>query len=152
MNDAHLDDFERGRDDYGHAEGTGRSAGVAACEGGLFQMAGVFGDATCRGGLASSSGTCVRASPAGGLGQRVRCGLYELIGKKPCDKGLKVMPGCSGNCFCDTGPEHIVSKDVAVHSCVKIEKIADGLSAVRQLGAHGLVPLFLILEDYRSLS
>ncbi len=34
----------------------------------------------------------------------------------------------------------------------KIEKIADGLSAVRQLGAHGLVPLFLILEDYRSLT
>ena len=34
----------------------------------------------------------------------------------------------------------------------KIDRIADGLSAVRQLGAHGLVPLFLILEDYRSLT
>jgi len=34
----------------------------------------------------------------------------------------------------------------------KIDRIADGLSTVRQLGAHGLVPLFLILEDYRSLS
>nr|MBA3457000.1 NAD-glutamate dehydrogenase [Deltaproteobacteria bacterium] len=34
----------------------------------------------------------------------------------------------------------------------RIDRIADGLSAVRQLGAHGLVPLFLILEDYRSLS
>ena len=34
----------------------------------------------------------------------------------------------------------------------RIEKIADSLSTVRQLGAHGLVPLFLILEDYRALS
>jgi glutamate dehydrogenase len=34
----------------------------------------------------------------------------------------------------------------------RIDRIGDGLSMVRQLGAHGLVPLFLILEDYRSLS
>ncbi len=34
----------------------------------------------------------------------------------------------------------------------RIDKIADSLSTVRQLGAHGLVPLFLILEDYRALS
>ncbi|HVK86427.1 MAG TPA: NAD-glutamate dehydrogenase domain-containing protein [Kofleriaceae bacterium] len=34
----------------------------------------------------------------------------------------------------------------------RIDRIGDGLSMVRQLGAHGLVPLFLILEDYRTLS
>ncbi|MEJ7598037.1 MAG: NAD-glutamate dehydrogenase domain-containing protein [Kofleriaceae bacterium] len=30
------------------------------------------------------------------------------------------------------------------------DRIGDALRMVRQLGAHGLVPLFLILEDYRS--
>jgi glutamate dehydrogenase len=32
-----------------------------------------------------------------------------------------------------------------------IAKIADALRMVRQSGTHGLVPLFLILEDYRAL-
>jgi glutamate dehydrogenase len=31
-----------------------------------------------------------------------------------------------------------------------IDRIGDGLRMVKQLGAHGLVPLFLILEDYRT--
>ncbi len=34
----------------------------------------------------------------------------------------------------------------------RIDRIGDGLQMVRQLGAHALVPLFLILEDYRQLS
>ncbi len=34
----------------------------------------------------------------------------------------------------------------------RIDRIGDGLTMVRQLGGHGLVPLFLILEDYRALS
>ena len=34
----------------------------------------------------------------------------------------------------------------------RIDRIGDGLQMVRQLGAHALVPLFLILEDYRALS
>ena len=34
----------------------------------------------------------------------------------------------------------------------RIDRIGDGLSMVRQLGAHALVPLFLILEDFRALS
>ncbi len=34
----------------------------------------------------------------------------------------------------------------------RIDKIGDGLQMVRQLGAHALVPLFLILEDYRALT
>lgn len=34
----------------------------------------------------------------------------------------------------------------------RIDKIGDGIQMVRQLGAHALVPLFLILEDYRALS
>ena len=34
----------------------------------------------------------------------------------------------------------------------RLDKIGDGLQMVRQLGAHALVPLFLILEDYRTLS
>ena len=33
-----------------------------------------------------------------------------------------------------------------------LDKIGDALQMVRQLGQHALVPLFLILEDYRSLS
>ncbi|MCX5747889.1 MAG: hypothetical protein NT062_35945, partial [Proteobacteria bacterium] len=31
------------------------------------------------------------------------------------------------------------------------DRIGDALRAVRQSGTHGLVPLFLILEDYRAL-
>ncbi|MEO8705002.1 MAG: NAD-glutamate dehydrogenase domain-containing protein, partial [Kofleriaceae bacterium] len=31
-----------------------------------------------------------------------------------------------------------------------VDRIGDSLRMVKQLGAHGLVPLFLILEDYRS--
>ncbi|MBA3463335.1 MAG: NAD-glutamate dehydrogenase [Deltaproteobacteria bacterium] len=34
----------------------------------------------------------------------------------------------------------------------RIDRIGDALQMVRQLGAHALVPLFLILEDYRALS
>ncbi|MBL0212640.1 MAG: NAD-glutamate dehydrogenase [Myxococcales bacterium] len=34
----------------------------------------------------------------------------------------------------------------------QLGRIGDGLQMVRQLGAHALVPLFLILEDYRALS
>ena len=34
----------------------------------------------------------------------------------------------------------------------RIDRIGDGLTMVRQLGGHGLVPLFLILEDYRALT
>jgi glutamate dehydrogenase len=34
----------------------------------------------------------------------------------------------------------------------RIDRIGDALQMVRQLGAHALVPLFLILEDYRTLS
>jgi len=34
----------------------------------------------------------------------------------------------------------------------RIDRIGDALGTVKQLGAHGLVPLFLILEDYRALS
>ena len=33
----------------------------------------------------------------------------------------------------------------------RIDRIGDALGTVKQLGAHGLVPLFLILEDYRAL-
>ena len=32
-----------------------------------------------------------------------------------------------------------------------LDRIADGLRMVRQTGTHGLVPLYLILEDYRAL-
>ncbi len=31
-----------------------------------------------------------------------------------------------------------------------LDRIGDSLRMVKQLGAHGLVPLFLILEDYRQ--
>ena len=34
----------------------------------------------------------------------------------------------------------------------RIDRIGDALGMVKQLGAHGLVPLFLILEDYRALT
>ncbi|MGN6107326.1 MAG: NAD-glutamate dehydrogenase domain-containing protein [Kofleriaceae bacterium] len=33
----------------------------------------------------------------------------------------------------------------------RIDRIGDALQTVKQLGPHGLVPLFLILEDYRQL-
>jgi NAD-specific glutamate dehydrogenase len=33
----------------------------------------------------------------------------------------------------------------------RVDRIGDALGTVKQLGAHGLVPLFLILEDYRAL-
>jgi hypothetical protein len=33
-----------------------------------------------------------------------------------------------------------------------LDRIADGLRMVGKTGTHGLVPLYLILEDYRSLS
>jgi glutamate dehydrogenase len=33
----------------------------------------------------------------------------------------------------------------------KIHRVGDALRTVRQSGAHGLVPLFLILEDYRAV-
>jgi glutamate dehydrogenase len=34
----------------------------------------------------------------------------------------------------------------------RIDRIGDALGTVKQLGAHGLVPLYLILEDYRALA
>jgi hypothetical protein len=34
----------------------------------------------------------------------------------------------------------------------RIDRIGDALGTVKQLGAHGLVPLFLILEDYRAIA
>jgi glutamate dehydrogenase len=34
----------------------------------------------------------------------------------------------------------------------RIDRIGDALGTVKQLGAHGLVPLFLILEDYSALA
>jgi NAD-specific glutamate dehydrogenase len=34
----------------------------------------------------------------------------------------------------------------------RVDRIGDSLGTVKQLGAHGLVPLFLILEDYRALT
>ncbi|HEY4056923.1 MAG TPA: hypothetical protein VGM39_09945, partial [Kofleriaceae bacterium] len=34
----------------------------------------------------------------------------------------------------------------------RIDKIGDGLTMVRQLGGHGLIPLSLILEEYRALT
>ena len=38
------------------------------------------------------------------------------------------------------------------HNRERIDRIGDALGTVKQLGAHGLVPLFLILEDYRAVA
>ena len=45
-----------------------------------------------------------------------------------------------------------VSADYLDKNREQLGRIGDGLQMVRQLGAHALVPLFLILEDYRALS
>lgn len=92
-----------------------------ACAPGLFQMPGVHGDAKCKGGWAT--GTCARPSPAGGPGQRARCSREER-GRGPCDKGLKRVKGCSGDCFCDSGREHNVPVGwKAEHTCTTAARI-----------------------------
>jgi glutamate dehydrogenase len=44
------------------------------------------------------------------------------------------------------------SPDYVEKNKERLDRIGDALQMVRQLGQHALVPLFLILEDYRSLS
>jgi glutamate dehydrogenase len=46
----------------------------------------------------------------------------------------------------------IADKDFLARNRERIDRIGDALQTVRQLGARGLVPLFLILEDYRALA
>ena len=41
-------------------------------------------------------------------------------------------------------------KDFVEHHREWIDRIGDSLGMVKQLGQHGLVPLYLILEDYRQ--
>jgi len=46
----------------------------------------------------------------------------------------------------------LADKDFIARNRERIDRIGDALQTVRQLGARGLVPLFLILEDYRALA
>ncbi|MCW5805788.1 MAG: NAD-glutamate dehydrogenase [Deltaproteobacteria bacterium] len=46
----------------------------------------------------------------------------------------------------------VVEKDYLDRNRERIDRIGDGLQMVKQLGSHGLVPLFLLLEDYRALT
>lgn len=45
-----------------------------------------------------SDGICIALSPCGGKGQRACCALERPL--KPCNDGLKEIPGCSGDCTC----------------------------------------------------
>ena len=44
------------------------------------------------------------------------------------------------------------STDFVEKNRERIDRIGDGLTMVRQLGGHGLIPLSLILEEYRALT
>jgi NAD-specific glutamate dehydrogenase len=43
-------------------------------------------------------------------------------------------------------------KDFVEKHREQLDRISDGLTMVRQLGGHGLIPLSLILEEYRALT
>jgi len=45
-----------------------------------------------------------------------------------------------------------VEKDFVEKHREQLDRISDGLTMVRQLGGHGLIPLSLILEEYRALT
>ena len=47
---------------------------------------------------------------------------------------------------------HMNDKDFIEKHREQLDRISDGLTMVRQLGGHGLIPLSLILEEYRALA
>lgn len=72
----------------------------AACGAGLAQVNGCSGDCRCPGSLGTySSGTCTQTTACGGPGERACC-VGE--GNGACGAGLTEVPGCSGNCLCDS--------------------------------------------------